>query len=52
MRLQDYSSFFRPVEFEAIAAAYDAALQHLRTNRSTLTSDQGQVLKKKLAQII
>jgi len=52
MRLQDYSSFFRPVEFEAITAAYDAALQHLRTNRSTLTSDQVQVLKKNLAQII
>jgi len=52
MRLQDHSSFFRPVEFEAITAAYNAALQHLRTSRSTLTSDQVQVLKKNLAQII
>jgi len=52
MRLQDYSSFFRPVEFEAITAAYNAALQYLRTSRSTLTSDQVQVLKKNLAQII
>jgi hypothetical protein len=52
MHLQDYSSFFRSVEFEAMTAAYDAALQHLRANRSTLTADQVQVLKKNLAQII
>ena len=52
MRLQDYSSFFRPEEFDAMTAAYDAAWQHLRTNRPTLTADQVQVLKKNLAQII
>jgi hypothetical protein len=52
MRLRDYSSFFRPEEFEAMAAAYDAACQHLRAKRSTLTSDQVQVLTKNLAQII
>lgn len=52
MHLRDYSSFFRPEEFNAIMAAYDAAWQHLRTNRSTLTADQVQVLKKNLAQII
>ena len=52
MRLQDYSSFFRPEEFDAMTAAYDAAWQHMRTNRPTLTADQVQVLKKKLAQMI
>jgi hypothetical protein len=52
MRLQHYSSFFRPEEFEAMTAAYDAAWQHLQTNGLTLTADQVQVLKKNLAQII
>jgi len=52
MRLQDYSSFFRPEEFDAMAAAYDAARQRLRTNRPTLTADQVQVLEKNLAQMI
>src|SRR5262245_56449469 len=52
MRLQDYSSFFRPEEFDAMTAAYDAAWQHLRTNRPILTGDQVQVLKKNLAQMI
>jgi len=52
MRLRDYSSFFRPEEFDAITAAYDAAWQHLQTNKPTLTADQVQVLKKNLAQII
>jgi hypothetical protein len=52
MRLQHYSSFFRPEEFDAMTAAYDAALQHLQTNRPTLTADQVRVLKKNLAQII
>ena len=51
MRLKDYSSFFRPEEIDAMTAAYDAAWQHMRTNRPTLTADQVQVLKK-LAQII
>jgi hypothetical protein len=52
MRLQHYSSFFRPEEFDAMTAAYDAAWQHLQTNRPTLTADQVRVLKKNLAQII
>jgi hypothetical protein len=52
MRLRDYSSFFRPEEFDAMSAAYDDAWRHLRTNRPTLTADQVQVLKKNLAQII
>ena len=52
MRLQHYSSFFRPEEYEAMIAAYDAAWQHLQTNRPTLTADQVRVLKKNLVQII
>jgi hypothetical protein len=52
MRLQHYSSFFRPEEFEAMTAAYDAAWQHLQTSRPTLTTDQVRVLKKNLVQII
>ena len=53
MRLQQYSSFFRPEEFAAMIAAYDAAWQQLRTHRPTLTAEQVRVLKKKnLAQII
>jgi len=52
MRLRDYSSFFRPEEFDALTAAYDAAWQDLWTKRLTLTADQVPVLKKNLAQII
>jgi len=52
MRLRDYSSFFRPKEFDALTAAYDAAWQDLWTKRLTLTADQVPVLKKNLAQII
>ena len=52
MRLRDYSSFFRPKEFDALTAAYDAAWQDLWTKRLTLTPDQVPVLKKNLAQII
>jgi hypothetical protein len=52
MRLQQYSSFFRPEEFAAMTAAYDAAWQQLRTHRPTLTAEQVRVLKKNLAQII
>jgi hypothetical protein len=52
MRLQDYSSFFRREEFNAMTAAYDAVWQHLRTHRCTLTADQVRVLRKNLAQII
>ena len=52
MRLRDYSSFFRPEEFDALSAAYDAAWQDLWTKRLTLTADQVPVLKKNLAQII
>jgi hypothetical protein len=52
MRLRDYSYFFRPEEFDALTAAYDAAWQDLWTKRLTLTADQVPVLKKNLAQII
>ena len=52
MRLRDYSSFFRPKEFDALTAAYDAAWQDLWTKRLTLTADQVPVLKKNLSQII
>jgi hypothetical protein len=52
MRLRDYSTFFKPEELDAMTAAYDAAWQHLRTNRPSLTAEQVQVLKKNLAQII
>ena len=51
MHLRDYSSFFQPEEFDALTAAYDAAWQHLWTNRP-LTADQAPILKKNLAQII
>jgi hypothetical protein len=52
MRLQDYSRFFRPEEFDALTAAYDAAWRDLWTDRLTLSADQVPVLKKNLAQII
>ena len=52
MRLQDYSSFFRPEEFEAMTGAYESAWRHLRTMRPTLTVKQVRVLQKNLAQII
>src|SRR5262249_31054298 len=52
MRLQHYSSFFRPEEFDAMTAAYDAAWQHLQTNRPTLPAYHVRVQKKILAQII
>jgi hypothetical protein len=52
MRLRDYSTYFQPEELDAMTTAYGAALQHLRTNRPTLTAEQVQVLKKNLAQII
>jgi len=46
MQLRDYSSFFRPEEFDALTAAYDAAWQDLWTKRLNLTSDQIPALKK------
>ena len=52
MRLLDYSSYFRPEELEAMMAAHDAAWQHLRAHRATLTGEQIRVLKQNLAQII
>jgi len=52
MPLRDYSTFFKPEELDAMTAAYDAAWQHLRTNRPSLTTEQVRVLKKNLAQII
>jgi hypothetical protein len=52
VRLRDYSPFFQPEELDAMTAAYDAAWQHLRTNRPRLTAEQVQVLRKNLAQII
>jgi hypothetical protein len=52
IRLRDYSTHFQPEELDAMTAAYDAAWQHLRTNRPSLTNEQIWVLKKNLAQII
>jgi hypothetical protein len=52
MRLRDYSPFFERKELDAMTGAYDAAWQHLRTNRPSLTAEQAQVLKSNLAQII
>jgi hypothetical protein len=52
MRFRDYSTYFQPEELDAMTAAYDAAWQHLRTNRPSLTAEQVEVLKKNLAQII
>jgi hypothetical protein len=52
MPLRGYSPYFQPEELNAMTAAYDAAWRHLRTNRPSLTAEQVQVLKKKLAQII
>jgi hypothetical protein len=52
MRLRDYSSFFRPEEFDVLTTAYDAAWQDLWTKRLTLPTDQFPVLKKNLTQII
>ena len=46
MRLQDYSSFFRPEEFDAMTAAYDAAWQHMRTHRPTAHCRSGSGPKK------
>jgi len=51
MRLRDYSSFFRPEEFDALTAAYDAAWQ-VWTKRLTLPAEQIPVLQKNLTQII
>jgi hypothetical protein len=39
MRLREYSPFFEPEEFNAMTAAYDAAWQHLRTTRPSLTAE-------------
>ena len=52
MRLEDYSSFFCPEEFDAMTTAYDAAWQHVRIQRPALAADQARVLKNNLAQII
>ena len=52
MRLQDFASFFRRDEFDAMTAAYDAAWQHLRSRKPALTEDQARTLRRKLAQII
>ena len=52
MRLQDFASFFRRDEFDAMTAAHDAALHHLRSTKHPLTEDQARNLKRKLTQII
>ena len=52
MRLRNYSSFFRPEEFDALTAACDAGWRDLWTKRLTLPPDQVPVLKNNLAQII
>jgi hypothetical protein len=52
MRLQDFASFFRRDEFDAMTAAHDAAWHHLRSRKPALTDDQARNLKRKLTQII
>jgi len=52
MRLRDYSSFFRPDEFDALTTAYDAAWRDLWLKTLTLPADQVSALKSNLAQII
>jgi hypothetical protein len=50
MPFRECSSYFLPDELNAFTAAYEAAWQRLRPNRTT--PDQDAVLKKNLAQII
>jgi hypothetical protein len=52
MRLKDYSSFFRPDEFDAMTTAYDAAWEHLQKEHPSLTPGQIRVVKANLTQII
>ena len=46
MRLQDFASFFRRDEFDAMTAAYDAAWQHLRSPKLALTVKSGEDSKE------
>jgi hypothetical protein len=50
MHFRECSSYFLPDELNAFTAAYEAAWQRLRANRTT--PDQDAVLTKNLAQII
>jgi len=52
MPFRDYSPFFLPEELDALTAAFEAAWQHLRLNRPTLSAEQERLLKRNLAQII
>jgi uncharacterized protein YjbJ (UPF0337 family) len=52
MPFRDYSPFFLPEELDALTAAFEAAWQHLRLHRLTLSAEQERVLKRNLAQII
>ena len=52
MPFRDYSPFFLPEELDALTAAFEAAWQHLRLNRLTLSAEQERLLKRNLAQII
>ena len=52
MPFREYSPFFLPEELDALTAAYEAAWQHLRLNRPTLSAQQVRTLKRNLAQII
>jgi uncharacterized protein YjbJ (UPF0337 family) len=52
MPFRDCSPFFLPEELDALTAAYEAAWQHLRLNKSTLCAQQVPTIKRKLAQII
>ena len=45
MRLRDYSSFFRPDEFDALTTAYDAAWRDLWIKTLNLPADQVSALK-------
>jgi hypothetical protein len=52
MPFKAYADFFQPHELNALAAAYDAAWQHLCTTSVGMTSEQRSDLKNRLAKII
>src|SRR5262245_15953346 len=52
MPFRNYLPFFLPEELDALTVAYEAAWQHLRLNRSTLSAQEVRTLKRSLAQII
>ena len=52
MPFREYSPFFLPEELDALTAAYEAAWQHLQSNRPTPSAEQVRILKRNLAEII